>query len=252
MAEPFLPEYVRNVVHTMSQKNKRFFNAESRNCPRIAEGYIEGTLCLHLHMGVVASRGDPVLKHYCAVFERAAIGFHEGFKLQVPHVRELNLRVAGDVLSEVHFPVLVPVRETVEDEEGVSLVPSIVRLKPLEDCDIVGVHTSSHPLPPLKRLFAGIGGKWIIRKDREPRVTVGFVSVCVDELPCEVVKGRTEVVADFSDNDAPFDRRVVSNPHIHDIIVRLTVEVFPEFIRATPQESLHGTIKGLHVLVCPV
>jgi hypothetical protein len=28
-------------VHTMSQKNKRFFNAESRNCPRIAEGYIE-------------------------------------------------------------------------------------------------------------------------------------------------------------------------------------------------------------------
>lgn len=113
-------------------------------------------------MGILSGPDDSVMLNYCLVVNRAPIGFHERFQFAVSDVVEADLGVPHDILGEMHFPVFVPVRETIEDEESIPGIPSLVRLKLLNDCDIVGVHPRCHSLPSFKCSLAGVLGKGIV------------------------------------------------------------------------------------------
>lgn len=152
------------IENTIQQECDRFVAYGSR----FIERYEHGTLCFHLHLGIKVlgerfrelEAGD-----WCFVVS------HPNARLGVPiasiRERQAEARVQEFGGNDVQEPMLISIREAPEKEEGMGrrIVPSLVRLQSLNDCQYVRSDAANDlRLDRFARLVFGLGAE-----DRELR-----------------------------------------------------------------------------------
>ena len=95
-----------------------------------AKRYVEGEVCLHVHLRNKAIAGDC-----CAIFERS--GSPE--RLDKSGSGSNVLGSSHQWTDEIEFPVLIDDVEAMDTPKRVVLQPSSVRLQPLHLCEYAGI-----------------------------------------------------------------------------------------------------------------
>jgi hypothetical protein len=216
----------------------------------IQEGYAVGELSVHLHLRIRTGKAARAYCDDCAVFERADMPELRGSQLDILDCLKAEPRVCQKASGEVYRVVLVPIREAVEAEQGPpdAGILSIVRLRTLDDCEVVGVNSFGQVPPNAVGFVAGFRATGVFGEDRVGNST-GSLAVGEGELVNQMVQGGPQVVDDFSDDDAPTERRVFADLHPCDILRGLDVYFRNRFVGVSPQEPLDGVMQRLDVLV---
>lgn len=221
--------------------------------PSLPKRYAVAELSCHIHLRVVSGVPTGAHRDYCAVLKRANITGLDSSELHIPDGLKADLRVREDAGGEVQRIVLVPVRQTVGEKQVVTVakVPSLVRLRLLDKCEIVGMNLLGELLPDVAGAFVRFRGVGVVCEDGVGGPG-GPLSVGDSELVDGMVEGGTHVVDGVSDDGAPPERRVFPDLHIRDALAGLDAEFRDRFVRVTPKEPLDGAVQRLDVIVCPV
>ena len=222
--------------------------------PLIAEGYLEGRLCLHVHLRVRLGDGD--LHQLCAVMEATAgCGDPNGVARQgdwLPGVvkhkdcagKEVSAHVAVHWVDDA---VLIGVGQPRKQGEDVVPAPvrSVVGLRALDECP-VGVRQLAKPL--LNLAWGSFGG---CTPDWERDFAIGPFAVEQGELPDEMVQGVPSVLGEVSEDRAEPERGWLSDANTQDVRTYVRVELGHDFIRLGRKEGARLDIEREQVLVCP-
>lgn len=148
-------QFQQDVVNEVGKARKYQHNVLSLDAGgTIQEAYAVGELAVHLHLRVRTGKAARAYRDYCAVLERAGMPELGTPQLDILDRLEAEPRVRQEAAGEVYRVVLVPIRETVEGEQGSSGtgIPSLMRLRALDDCEIVGVN-------PFGKVLVGEAGR---------------------------------------------------------------------------------------------
>ena len=157
MAVEINPESQQDVPDALADVEDRPLNPKPLKRATFPEGYFTHDLNMHVHMGVRPERDGLESRHFCAVLEYVSFG---------PDVDGLDSGVSGSFLetelradectgSEVKFSMFIPVRKLSEPIEGMrsGVIRSHVRLQPLEECNVEGVHPFGLAFPAVQRIL---------------------------------------------------------------------------------------------------
>jgi hypothetical protein len=259
----FEPEQdIRDVV---SHLDKRLFDPEPIERRAFLEGYIEVEYAVHVHFGIRPGFNEDAASEFCAVFKKARglnVDHLESGITSVPIPKSVS---PEGLPAESEFVVLVPVGETSEDGEWVTLrtLPSTVRLQPLDKCNV----GFAHPPDLLLKRLAGTSsflfevGR-VVGLERDERVfvedgelgtPVGFpVAPDLDQLPGDVVEGRPPIVGNVPDDGTPLKGRLLPNTGPEDdAVASLWVGFGDGFVRVALQEFPDQQLDHLGVITAP-
>lgn len=255
-------ELIDDIDRRVAEVAEHFNHGMLSQSPDIPKHYLESKIDIHVHVRVRQG------KEICAVFRVKDAELYDGAKFRrvgwvgthgsswwvqshAPFEARGHLHL-GHSDNNRQKPVLVHNVKVMDDPEGVhfSLVPSMVRLQPLDHCG--GRFAGS------LYLSKAVGSKFLpVREDR--KLDFGLdpsgvgVSVRLDQLPREMVKAGAEMVDGLaSDNCEPSNGFRVSR--IPDLIFDpsgIRVVIFRHFIEVSEERPDHR-VKALDVLVGPV
>jgi hypothetical protein len=263
----FEPEQdIRDVV---AHLDKRLFEPEPIERRTFLEGYIEVEYEVHVHIGIPSGFNKDATSEFCAVFKKAGGLNVNELKSGIASVPVPKSVSSKGLSAESEFVVLVPIGETSEDGEWVTLrtLPSTVRLQPLDECN-VGL---AHPSDLFPKRTAGTssflfeGGRivgferdeGIVVEDGELGAVGGFpVTPDLDQLPGDMVEGRAPVVRNIPDDGTPRKGRLLPNANSKDdavagAVAGLWVGFGDDFIRVALQELPDQELDHLSVVTTP-
>jgi hypothetical protein len=259
----FEPEQdIRDVV---AHLDKRLFDPEAIERRAFLEGYIESAFEVHVHCGIWSGGDEDTAPEFCAVFKKARglnVDDLESGITSVPIPKQLSPK---RLPAESEFVVLVPIGETSEDGKWMTLrtLHSVVRLQPLDKCNVDFAHPSnllleglagtSSFLFDLGRVVGLKPDKGIFVEDGELGASGRFpVTPNLDQLPGDMVKGRPPVVRSVSDDGSPLKGRLLPNARPEDdAVAGLWVGLGDDFIRVGVQELLDEKLDHLSVVTAP-
>lgn len=217
----------------------------------LAESYAEGGCEIHVHFRAGLVNGG-VAGDWCAIFNRkvdwldfvgdGAFINHEG------HMRNARVR------RNVRQTVLVLVGKPVELPEGIvdgTLLPSIVRLQPLDDCFRVWSDAPKHAVE-FFQVTVATGGE-----DRKSRISLdalGYPPLFVNngEFEGEIVEGGTKVMEAVSNHEAEFvGGRWLEDFGPKELLGAISIGFTPSSVRAFFEPKIHFGFKALQVVDRP-
>ncbi len=172
-----------------------------RDPESILEGYRNGTWELHVHFGFWVARSDQDHScQFCALFHNNGADRREDYFLDKRFGRYGHTVIFVPRQKDDELPVLVLAREISEDRQRMTRTGlASVRLVSLHDCPVI-VAQSGETVVDDGRGMLGI-------LNDGPVNSVGLLDVSVsarlEQLPREVIQGRTEVVEDIAHNQRP-------------------------------------------------
>ncbi len=229
--------------------------------PTVAERWKEREVGVHYY---VQGRyvGEDESRYYCAVFERAEVGF-------VAEVNSGDRVFSAERETVVHCtdegenPVPVKAGEFVEDSERVPpyVVPAVVRLQTLDKCLCPRRHVRNSDKPastgrlagppvPLE-VDGGVGRDGESGTGRRLPILIPLGKPAYSELPNEVVEGGAHVLQTVPDNKAPNSRRVLDDMNRVDKLSSVRLSIAGNSVRLTVPEGLDFVLEDRQVLVCP-
>ena len=194
------------------------------------EHYVGSRVALHLHIGFV-QRGKPYAKDLCADFEALISRKDEVLGADIVKNTSGKEKLVCRNQDCIYHPVFVPVRQGMEDGEClVRRVKSLVRLKFMDDCPMVGEYVSESA--GARKLFRDDILTWGFDDYREsdlagPVARRAFASHLVEgELPNDVVQDATQVVNHVANQDAEVEQGELRDCYgPKDMIARLRIEL---------------------------
>ena len=226
---------------------------------RIAQGYLDGRVTLHLHLRIRAAGDDPDPCEFCAV-----VASDRGDVLHVKDLRyvfdaddvprERAKEVAFSIegidrgalrhdASDMDVPMLVYVVEPREEGEIVvrRAFSSVVGLDRLDRCPIIRAYSAERH-PPLLAipLPAYVDG--------ELRLSRGTAAAELHELPDEIVKRGPQVVAELPDDepDTGFGELAAE---AYDVLAGLALEVSNDAAIFLAKKDLPFAVERGQVLI---
>jgi hypothetical protein len=216
----------------------------------LAERYAEAEVAIHVHLrlktAVVGLETD--LRDYCIVFEQPA-----GLDADLSVARDalggdnLELCFVGDESDDGDRSVLVGIGERVEDGEWmrVRVVPSVVRLRLVKNCDQVLGDAPEHGGRLGLPVLPGAA-------DRESALVVGIERQFVGELIEGGPKTMNGVTGDYS----PFDNgdrleNLEPKQVLRSLRIRLSVDPVETFALLF-KEPLASLVERVQVLYRPI
>src|SRR5918994_1767171 len=253
---------IRDVV---THLDKRLFDPEPIERRAFLEGYIEVEYEVHVHIGIRPGFNEDAASEFCAVFKKARglnVDDLESGITSVPIPKSVS---PEGLPAESEFVVLVPIGETSEDGEWMTLrtLPSVVRLQSLDKCNVGLAHTADLSVEPVKGALssffdlariAGLGrDEGVFVEDGELGAGGGSpVAPDLDQLPGDMVEGRSPVVRNVPDNGPPLKGRLFPNACPEDdVVAGLWVGFGDDFIRVGVQELLDEELDHLSVVTAP-
>lgn len=159
--------------------------------------YVNGEIDIHYHFWVSDS------ENYCILFQRPSVGreltlLGQGNKTWVCAANSRTPPNTGNS-NHIEMPMFVNVIEHMQSPEVLKKVVSVVRLHPLNQCLDPAVDPIEHGFRLVLELFTA-------QEDRESvAVPLGrCLPIGEDKLLNQVIKGRAEVIQNFTDSDRPF------------------------------------------------
>src|SRR5215204_2301525 len=173
----------------------------------VFEGYCNGTLIPHFHVGIRSSALAKNPQQFCVNLEagrkRERFVGESGFGARHPKITVsgyTHTDVPG-VLGEdrLNLSVLVPTYEVVEQEKGVKLfdVEPTVRLVVLDDCRVGGLDSGHSPLERSGEILT-LTGNDELRRACAPEFGFGAPA---DEVVSQVVESGAKVRERVADNE---------------------------------------------------
>lgn len=224
-----------------------------RGCRPLPEGYAEGQEGVHVHLRVEAFDNrhmGGIRRDLCAVFKRTEKDVHGAG--QMGHVGKVS--VGGDGhLRNVRHSMLVHVVKLLQLPEGVrrELVPSIVRLKTLDDCLRVWVDAPDFVAAfPFRHLP--------VAKDGELQFSRSVLGQGVDadvrqrEFVDEVVESGTEVVQAIPDDEAELRWNGFREFEVDELLTALSVEMTDVSVRFSLSPLAHLRVEAVQVMGGPI
>lgn len=211
-----------------------------------AESYVEGGCELHVHFRAGTIEGR-ILGDWCAVFNR-----------EVDWFDFLDSNTVGDKIADgsqseqddMRQAVLVQYGKLVELPEGIvpELMPSVVRLQPLDFC-LCGWMDAPKHLIEFFQVLAGenreLGVPRNCTRQRLPLVGDG-------KLKGEVVESGAEVVKAVPDDEAKVRRRLVEDFDEKELASAISIGFGPRSVRAFFKPGSPFRFKALQMVERPV
>lgn len=187
----------------------------TRRRSTLAKDYLKGKIRVHLHMAVRIDSLPSPAKHYCIVFQLDFSSSSLKALDRSAKVMETNPSLAlflglGNVQGE--FAMLVDPIQVMELPESVrsEILPSVVRLKPLDDCLGCRMDAINLGVEPIQ--LVSLNGELL--KNRElglADLTVGHGDgVFFGECHSQVIECGSHVEQAIPDNQTPYFGNVVN------------------------------------------
>lgn len=212
----------------------------------LVELYVRGNFRVHVHIGIRGRLDEGEVGYWCAVFEALPSVDVHVVEVETPHVAKSESLHGEHGANGLDDSVLIGVVNVVKQpqEVGFRLVPSTVRLKPLDECfltrgEVLDESTSVVPIT-IRGGGDGKGCSVVRRRGLQQR-----------QLPNELVESRPQIVHDIPDDDAPVLGRVVKNLGPKDALLGLTVVIRDHSVGVSVDESLNSFLKGFEVHIRP-
>ena len=150
-------------------------------------------------------------------------------------------------------PVFVLVGKLVKypENEFMRLVPSRVRLQPLDDCSRAWMNAPNHAFEGFRSIL-GIAPEHGERnvsldtfRERLPFVSDG-------EFVDEVIEGGAEVVQTVPDNGGEFGRHGLEDLDYEQLVAALKVSIMDQSVRLAFEPDGGFALKALHVVERPI
>jgi hypothetical protein len=239
-----------DVLDTYEDVRQRRYEWHSLNgVASLAELYERGNLVVHAHIGIRASLDEDEVGYWCALFEACPYVNVDITEVEAPHLvksESLHFEYGADGLDDSVLVGVVNVMKQPQ-EVGYRLVPSAVRLEPLDECYVTRREILGKPESSFSAPIVITGGG-----DGEGQLIVGHRGLEQRQLPNQLIKGGPQVVRDIPDDYAPLLRRVGENVSPEDALVGLTVVIRHNSVRLIVSEALHSLLEGFEVRVRPV
>ena len=215
-----------------------------------AKRYIENKLELVLILVCDAGGGLP-LKKYCAVFQRKLSVIRDkrhGHRGEMPFFPRVfhgdgPVDLGESAADRDQQPVFIDDIETVETPEGI--VPSLVRLEPMDEFKCVGGNALEHGRNVVGKVF-GRPTYW------ELCPIVLHSTIMNNEVVSEKIEGGSKVVNNIADGPAPPGWDVFHYFKLVDFISRLRIAINDDEIRFSILEGSHLAVKLVKMLLGPV
>lgn len=205
----------------------------------VGERYVKRWVEIHVHLTVWND------EQFCALFHRADVEddlIHTDESVDNLHMvtSAIDSRdIANMEHRSVEIPMLINVAKTVESPK--VKIPTLVRLKPLDDClrrwmdpAEAGFHCG------LKLDFGLHDGKGVM--------PTGGLPVGDNKLPDEVVKPSTKVVDDVPDFKTPFRRSDGGAVEYPELLTGIDIDVARDRIELGLSEELNFILKNVQFL----
>jgi len=157
-------EAEQDVRDVLTDVEKRLLNPKPLKRTTFPEGFFAKDLDIHIHTRIRAGRDCGETCDFCFALKYAGFrserdGFDGDILASFP---EFVAACDMHAISEMDFPVLIPVRELSEPVEGMGsgVVLALVRLQLLEKCDVEGVHSFGLALPTVNRARPSHGRRY--------------------------------------------------------------------------------------------
>lgn len=208
----------------------------------LREHYLRNRIDLHLHIRCGWLDGAD----YCAIFRYDAVATGDLGESNTPRDSGAERSEPRRGQYDRQEPMLVGVVEGLKQPEPMCVVRGtpIERLQSLDACFRNLGDTLYHSLKV---------GPVIGRREQDGELVLpemGF-AVFLNKGIDEVVEGRTELVYDFSRNDAEALRRLSAFPQRDDCLCRIGVVIGTNLIGLFSQKQSDLVIQASDVLVCP-
>lgn len=219
----------------------------------VPERYLDGELAVHVHLGLRAEGGEGDTYEVCAIYEVAVPGVAgSSERACVPVGRELDSRLprieSHDADGRVQALVFVGSDEPVDDPERVIIgVRSVVRLRPLDECDVMRLH-SGELASGAPREAGGRRGEGKLVSARPS----GLCSGEQHELVHEMVEHGTKAVREVADDGAEARRWLPVDLGPEDVLVGLTVVLADDFDGFRAEEGCGFGVQQFQMFACPV
>ena len=230
-------ENIDDASNKIRQLTEAFNERFTLKNPRFAERYIKGRCDVHVHIRFSQLGLDPV--DFCAVFHPQTLASRD---LDFNGRRSVNH--GGWAKPHCYEkPVLVYDVESVKGKK--RIVPSLVRLQFLDQAhrSIAGSVYFS-PKLGFKVLSAF--------PDKELGLIIGSASIGVNELPRQMIQGRTQIVDNIASDGGESQRNCVLDPNVNDPIAGLSINLGNRRIRLTFEKGLDFRFEITDVLFGPV
>ena len=148
--------------------------------------------------------------------------------------------------------MLVNIRKLVKHPEGIDsiVLPSLVRLQPLDDCLGVWVDAPDFTLP-LPGLHGPVSENRELRS-RSDRIGQGVSGVGDSKFVGEIVEGGSEVVQTIADEEAKPNRWLAEDFNPDELLACLRVEFVDNAVRVSFPPSSVFRLQALQVLERPI
>ena len=214
-------ETLDNSRDMLTNSAKRIGNMQAFDrAASIGERYHRHDIRIHVHMV-----GN--LSEYCAIFEYHSMPRpkdERDFITTTPRAGN-DRPCCPPAPHNLYEPMLIRIIDFFEPDEGIvkTATPSLVWLQPLNECLMIQAKIANHAttvasplsqLPSLSSREFKLARQFVAegfrcppdQKDRELGMACNCVGVQQCHLVDQSVEGRTEIVRDFADADAPIKR----------------------------------------------
>lgn len=226
----------------------------------LSERYSKGELACHLHapwrfLSSVEQETQPgcaVLQALSGLDDEVPLdggGMTSIIRAQIPIEPLCESLARKEAVGRIDDAVLVSIGKAGEDGEGMGVgVPSVVRLRLLDECPVFRAQTrnapGSHPLELSLRLG----------RDRELSAVVRDPAIEQGHLPDQMIERRSKIVDRVSKDDPKAQRRFLSNlkPLAPFPGVRIEFTDREVGLRFLVEEGIHFGAEFIELLFCPV
>jgi hypothetical protein len=215
----------------------------------LSERYISGETSLHIH-NRLRLRGNSRL-NFCAMLE-ASPGNRNKASMQ-PH----NFLLTNLSIGQIKVSVFVDIREMGKPSQDFRRAGTVIRLNTLDECK----RRFGNPRKNLGEVvvgqgkLAGNGGIASHRNMRQQRKFTPLLPVRgeldsgriqLDEIECQVIQGRTELIERLASQNCDVGRR-----RFLDVYCFFAVRIRDDFARLTAGISANALFNSVDVLRCP-
>lgn len=246
--------------HSFDHEDKiRYYQEVLCSRASIREHYVNGVGRLHLHLETVPVPEFPGLHlgNLCAVFQRAFQEVEGAGRDLVGHMSGINHNGDTCCRNDLDEPMFIGAVDLMKNPKGVvsSTIPSLVRLLPLDKCNMVRMNALE--LPPCalavkvrKEVAASIllrGGA--ANEDGELSTVGGLVGVEQCQLPSEPIKRRAEMVYELTDEDSRDGMGLLLESYAAFLLPRLRISLYGNEVRVDLLDTLDLCVKSVELIV---
>lgn len=229
--------------------------------PFWVERYAKGEICIHLHHRIRSSDPHRECANCCAIFKRASLKSPLPYvQVNIAHSYRSEGRILQNSTGDMGSTVLVPVAESVQNPQGVSLgvINSTVRLQPLDHC--LGIRGQAAHLvetaAPIRDTFVvGLEEFSSVLKDRELRTLRSVTRGQCSESVGQGVEAGSEVVTEISDDDLEFWRGTImhlAGGNEGSVAGGARIELADNAVWLTCEEAFDFPLESFQMFVCPI